>query len=125
MRPERGSATVEFAMVLPLLLIVALAVVQVGLVLRDQLVLTQAARVGAREASVTASDEVVRSAVASAAADLNPALLDTEIRRSGAQGEPVVVALTYRVGGAVPLASWLVSEGVVLHADATFRQEFP
>lgn len=125
MRPERGSATVEFALVMPLLLVVILAVVQVGLLLRDQLVLTQAARAGAREASVSPSDEEVRSAVVSAAAGLDPSALSTEVQRVGAQGEPVTVSLAYAVPVRVPLASWLVGEGVVLRAGATFRQEFP
>jgi Flp pilus assembly protein TadG len=45
---ERGSAALEFAMVLPMLLIVTLALVQAGLFVRDQLVLVEAARAGAR-----------------------------------------------------------------------------
>jgi len=45
---DRGSAVVEFALVLPLLLLVVLAVVQVGLLGRDQLLVTQSSRVGAR-----------------------------------------------------------------------------
>jgi Flp pilus assembly protein TadG len=39
---------VEFALVLPILLVVTLAVVQVGLVARDQLMVVQASRAGAR-----------------------------------------------------------------------------
>jgi hypothetical protein len=39
---------VEFALVLPILLMVTLAVVQVGLIARDQLMVVQASRAGAR-----------------------------------------------------------------------------
>src|SRR6266700_7361071 len=46
-RGERGSAALEFAMVLPILLIVTLGLVQAGLFVRDQLVLVEAARAGA------------------------------------------------------------------------------
>ena len=52
-RNERGSAAVEFALVLPILLLLALALVQVGLLVRDQLILVEAARAGARQAAVT------------------------------------------------------------------------
>ena len=52
MRGERGQATVEFAFVLPLLVLALLAVVQVGLVVRDQLGVVHAAREAARAASV-------------------------------------------------------------------------
>ena len=39
---QRGSSAVEFAMLLPILLLVLLALVQVGVLARDALVLTQA-----------------------------------------------------------------------------------
>jgi TadE-like protein len=46
---ERGSAAVEFALLLPILLLLLLALVQVGVIARDSLVLTQASRAGARD----------------------------------------------------------------------------
>src|SRR3954471_811626 len=49
---ERGQATVEFAFVLPLVILAVLAVIQVGLVVRDQLGVVHAAREAARAASV-------------------------------------------------------------------------
>ena len=52
-RPDRrqvGSAAVEFALVLPLVLVMALALVQVGLLVRDRLLVEAAARAGARDA---------------------------------------------------------------------------
>jgi TadE-like protein len=45
---ESGTAAVEFALVLPLVLTVALALVQIGLVVRDRLLVESAARAGAR-----------------------------------------------------------------------------
>ena len=48
----RGQATVEFAFVLPLVVLALLAVVQVGVVVRDQLGVVHAAREAARAASV-------------------------------------------------------------------------
>ena len=47
-RAERGTAAVEFALVLPLVLVVALALVQTGLLVRDRLLVEAAARAGAR-----------------------------------------------------------------------------
>ncbi|MBA3553134.1 MAG: pilus assembly protein, partial [Actinobacteria bacterium] len=60
---ERGTATVEFALVLPLVLTMALALVQVGLLVKDQLIVVGAARAGAREAAVTSDDASVTQAV--------------------------------------------------------------
>ena len=54
-RHERGQATVELALALPLLCLLLLGVVQIALVVSDQLAVIEAARVGARAAAV-ASD---------------------------------------------------------------------
>ena len=45
-RLDRGSAAVEFALLLPIMLLLLLALVQVGVIARDSLVLTQASRAG-------------------------------------------------------------------------------
>ena len=49
---ERGQATVEFALLLPLVVMAALAVVQVALIVRDHVGTVHAAREAARAASV-------------------------------------------------------------------------
>ena len=60
---QRGQATVEYAFVLPLLLLAAMAIIQVGLVVRDQMGVVHAAREAARAASVDPDpDEAVRAA---------------------------------------------------------------
>src|SRR5256885_67391 len=63
----RGSASVEFALVLPLVLVVGLALLQVALFAKDQLVLQEAARAGARQAAVSHDDGSVRDAATAAA----------------------------------------------------------
>lgn len=64
---ERGVAAVEFALVLPLLLGVLLAVIELGLMLYDQAVITQASREGARAGIVLRepkpSDSEIRQVV--------------------------------------------------------------
>jgi Flp pilus assembly protein TadG len=110
--------------VLPVLLIVALGLVQVGLILRDQLVLVEAARAGAREASVTADATEVRGAVDRAASTFNPDDVSMRISRAGSQGDPVTVALSAREAPEVPLVGWLFPTSIHLEAEATMRQEF-
>ncbi len=51
-KSQAGSATVELALALPILTIFLLLIVQVGVVMLDQLAVTQAAREGARAAAV-------------------------------------------------------------------------
>jgi len=121
---ERGSAAVEFALLLPILLLLLLALVQVGVIARDSLVLTQASRAGAREAAVQASSDAVEEAVRAAAVGLDPARIDVDATWSGARGAPVTVEVTYDAPVASLLAGWLLPESVSLRASATMRQEF-
>jgi Flp pilus assembly protein TadG len=119
---EDGSAVVEFALLLPILFLVLLAAVQVGVLARDRLVLTQAARAGAREAAVSLDDAGVRQAALEASPGLDPALLEVGVVREGL-GAPVTVTVSYRAGMAGPLAGWLLPEVVDLRAVASMRQE--
>ncbi len=121
---DRGSAAVEFALLLPLLLLLLLALVQVGVVARDSLVLTQASRAGAREAAVQPSVDAVDDAVHAAAAGLDPERLRVDVSWSGSRGAPVTVSVAYDVPIASLLAGWLLPASVSLEASATMRQEF-
>ena len=121
---ERGSAAVEFALLLPILLLLLLALVQVGVIARDSLVLTQASRAGAREAAVQGSSKAVEEAVRTAAVGLDPGRIDVDATWSGARGAPVTVEVTYDAPVASLLAGWLLPEFVSLRASATMRQEF-
>jgi hypothetical protein len=66
-RLEDGSVVVEFALLLPILLLLLLGAVQVGVIARDQLLLTQSSRAGAREAAITDSEPAVLEAAIRAA----------------------------------------------------------
>ncbi len=70
LRRDAGQSTVEFALVLPLLAVVALGLVQVGVSVRNQLAVELAAREGARAASVAAAAGGAAVAAATAATRL-------------------------------------------------------
>ena len=123
-RSQAGSAVVEFALVLPLVLVVALSLVQVGLLVRDRLLIEAVARAGARAAAVEADEDAVRSAALAAAPDLDPTLTSVEIARQGTQGDPVTVSVVYDEVVRVPLIGWLFRSSIKLDATATDRQEF-
>jgi hypothetical protein len=121
---ERGSATLEFAMVLPLLLIVTLALVQVGLVVRDRLVLADAARAGAREAAVTDDAGRIRDAVDRAAVPLAADRIEVQVSREAGRGSPVTVTLGYADPPSIPAVAWLFPGTIHLSSATTMRQEF-
>jgi Flp pilus assembly protein TadG len=124
-RLERGSAVVEFALVLPVLLLLCLALVQIGVLGRDQLLLVQAARAGSRQSVVDPEDGPVRSAALEAAPGLDPTLVEVTVDRTGGLGQPVEVTVGYRARIAVPLAGLFFPSEVRLEASTAMRQEFP
>lgn len=120
---ERASASVEFALVLPLVLVMALALLQVGLLVKDQLVLEGSARAGARQGAVTTDDSEVAEAAERAAVSLDPDGLEVHVERDGGRGTPVTVKVAYHAPIAVPLVAWLFPDTVDLGATAVMRQE--
>jgi Flp pilus assembly protein TadG len=52
-RSTRGQTMVEFAMVLPLLLVVLFGIIQFGIIYNNYITLTEATRVGARKGAVS------------------------------------------------------------------------
>ena len=115
---------VEFALVLPLLLVIALALVQLGLLVRDRLLVEAAARAGARAAAVADDPGAIDAAAHAAAPDLDTTLLSITVSRVGVRGDPVTVSIDYAETIRVPLIDWLFGTSVSLHSAATDRQEF-
>lgn len=115
---------VEFALLLPIVLLLLLAVVQVGVLTRDRLLLAQSSRAGAREAAVTADEAAVEDAAARAAPGLDPGRLRIAVERTGTRGAPVTVSASYEVPVVAVLAGWLFPSTVTLDSAATARQEF-
>ena len=65
-KPDSGQATVELALVMPMIIGLLLIILTAGLVVRDQLAVWHAASAGARAASISPdSPEVVQQAVES------------------------------------------------------------
>jgi Flp pilus assembly protein TadG len=123
---DDGQATVEAALTLPIVLLALLLIIQVGIVVRDALALTQAAREGVRVAAVTASDEDAFAAVRAAAGPLDAERIDIDLspaERERARGAMVAVNLSYVERLSIPIVSRILSLEVPLKASATMRLE--
>ena len=121
MTPDRGQALVEFALVLPILLALALAIAELSEVGVARLALAHAAAEGARAGALTNDDREVRASVDAAAAPLDPTRLEITIdppepqRGSDPRGTLLRVHLGYAV--AAPL-SFLGLPAFVVRGDA-------
>ena len=105
MKDERGQAIVEFALVLPLLLVVILGVVLVAEIGVARLALEHAAAEAARSGSLTNDDNLVLGTVAAAVAPLDPSSVKVIIeptqhespRSSTPRGSLLRVRLRYAI----------------------------
>ena len=116
---------VEFALVAPLLLLILFAVLQFGAVYNDYVTLTDASRVGAREAAVSrhdASPELAAEAAARASAvGLDADELEVFVTATAWEhGESVTVRATYPY--TINLLGFVVSSGD-LTSETTERVE--
>jgi len=98
-RRQRGQTMVEFAIVLPLLLLLLLAILQLGVVFNNYLTLTDAVRAGARQGAVgrwlaDPSGSAV-SRVRTSAAGLDQTRLSVSVTSPWTQGSNVTVSASY------------------------------
>lgn len=122
---DRGQASVELALLLPVVVLLLLAVLQVGLLSRDVLLVTHAAREAARAAATDPAPGAARAA-ALASSGLDPARLTvtTRVQGLGPGGRRVEVEVAYRASTAVPLVGALVADRTI-RTTATMRVETP
>jgi len=120
-RVESGQASVELALLLPLVLLLLLAVLQVGLVARDVVLVTHAAREAARAAAIDPSVDAARDA-AHDAGGLQPDRMTVDATGWGGSGSRARVTVAYRIPTDVPLAGALVGDLTVTRS-VTMRVE--
>ncbi len=123
-RGEEGQSTVEFALVLPVLLIVVLLFVQSVMVLHAQLVVTGAAREAARRGVETASEAEIRGVAMRAAAGLSADRLDITIDSGPrVRGEWIKVGVSYEVPLVLPAIEKLFPDQLRVEGKASMRIE--
>jgi Flp pilus assembly protein TadG len=125
---DEGQAVVEFAVILPVLLLVLFGILQFGIVFNNYIQVTSAAREGARKAAtsralgVTAAESAATTSARNAAASLNQSNLTITFPNSPTfvQGTDVTVKVQYPYS--VSIMGLVVSSGS-LTGSTTMRVE--
>jgi Flp pilus assembly protein TadG len=128
---EGGQSLVEFALVLPIFLLVLFAIVDFGMAFHAWITVTNSAREGARLGAVRANSTDIEQRVRDTADSLDQDdLLVTVTNAEGVPGESVVVDVSYGYSLMTPLASIVsmmsggnISDSLTLSSTADMRLE--
>lgn len=124
---KHGQSTVELALILPFLLLVLFAIMEFGRIFSSYLIITNAAREGARQASIGADNNAIIQTVQSAAYSLNPGSLTINIdpynKSERITGRTATVTVSYSVDILIPLVGRLLPDPFPLTARAAMRVE--
>ena len=102
---DRGQAAVEFAIALPLVVMLVLGVVQIAVIIRDQLSLELAAHEGARATAVAGAPSAAAASAAEAATGLSPIETTTSTT-----ADSVTVTVRHTTRGRMPLLGPLIGD---------------
>ncbi|MFL6205180.1 MAG: TadE/TadG family type IV pilus assembly protein [Acidimicrobiales bacterium] len=120
---DGGQATVELALLLPVLAVLLLLILQIGLLGRDLVLVSHASREAARAAAVD-PDPGAALAAARRAGGLDADRLTVDVGARGGAGTVVEVTVTYRAATDVPLVGALLGDRTIRSAT-TMRVEGP
>lgn len=125
LKKEEGQSATEFALVLPLILMVILVIIQMGIVVNAQLIITHAAREGARDGSVTNSNMKIRESVINSAGTLDKDSMNISIQPSSGRkiGDYITVTVNYNPPIIFPGIELVFPNSISLRSSATMRIE--
>lgn len=104
LKKERGAAVIEFALVVPLLLVLVFGIIEFAILMYDKAMITNASREGARAGITVRSPRMSRSEIITTVNNacqtslitFNPADPPPSTRTfvNGAEGDPAIIGMT-------------------------------
>jgi Flp pilus assembly protein TadG len=102
---DRGAAAVEFALLLPVLLLLVFGIIDFGRALNAQVTLTQAAREGARLAALNQPNVVSRTQAAATGLSPVTVTVTSSCPTGAGQGVDAVVQTSYSFSFVTPVGA--------------------
>ena len=120
---EKGASAVEFALILPILIMLVFGIVEFGIAFNNYITITHAAREGARIAAVDLNNLDLKNIIIERAFPVQ--ITEDDIVISTPEGtnigDPVEVEITYNISITIPLVgSW----DIPLKNKAIMRLEY-
>ena len=125
MKNNRGQALVEFALIIPVLLLLVVGVMEFGLVINQYMIVTEAAREGARSAALGGTNATVTTVVKTAASQIDTSQLTIVISPTTTRirGNGVTVTVKKPVKSITQMMSPFFPAGFTVQGSATMRVE--
>lgn len=126
LKNEKGQALVEFAIILPILLLIVMGIVQFGMVINSYITIENASREGARAGIIGSTDQEIQYLIVTTSPNLDPKNLTVTITPSESSrrsGDSLIVKVTYKYNLTVPIISSLFNNVIVLNGQTTMRVE--
>jgi len=121
---NRGQALVEFALVLPVLMLLIIGMMEFGLIIHQYMVVTEAAREGARSAAVGNSNTTIISVTKTAASQIDISELTVAISPADTRVRGNSVTVTVEKPVAITtLLSPFFPAGFTVQGISTMRVE--
>lgn len=126
MKSQRGQATVELALTLPILLLLVFGMIDFGRIFHAYLTLEHAGREAARIASIGATDEDIVNRAKISAASLNSNQITataTPTKQNRTTGIYVTVNLSYPISFSTPLLGSFLPDPFIIKTKTVMRVE--
>ncbi len=126
-KSEKGQSLVEFALILPILLLLVFGIVEFGRAFNTYLIVSNASREGARYAVVGAENGEIIDAIEAKTSTLGSVdiFISPEDKSARTNGEDVDIKVSYSLSLITPIVGPLISEDNSLNIESitTMRME--
>ena len=124
LKNQKGQALVEFALILPILLLLVMGILQFGMMLNSYLTIENASREGARVGIIGSTNAEIINAIIATSPSLDPNKLTVTITPTNrVAGDTLTVAINYNYELIVPIISSLLNNEVTLNSQTSMRVE--
>lgn len=123
-KENKGQSFVEFALILPILLIIVMGIIEFGLMFNAYLTISNASREAARYGSLGGSDIEITERVVLVASHLDETALSVTVTpASRSRGDMLSVLVSYDYELITPIISNILSPFIDLESETIVRME--
>jgi len=123
---NKGQALVEFAIILPIILLLIMGIVQFGMMINSYLAIQYAAREGARAGIVGSTDSEIKNLITADSPSLDSSKLTVTITpalSNRKSGDTLTVKISYSYNLTIPVISSIFKNSIILSSQTSMRIE--